>query len=181
MAELADRAGIPAGVLNVVTTARPAEVGGALTSSEIVRKLSFTGSTPVGKLLIKQCADTVKKVSMELGGNAPFIVFDDADIDNAVAGAIASKFRNAGQTCVCANRLFVQDKVYEIFVEKYAAAVSQLTVGAGLDGDFAQGPLINTSAVNKVKEHVEDALSKNGRILTGGKPHKLGGNFLNPQ
>ncbi len=180
MAELAERAGIPKGVFNIVTTARPAEVGGEMTSNATVRKLSFTGSTPVGKLLIKQCADTVKKVSLELGGNAPFIVFDDADIDKAVAGAIASKFRNAGQTCICSNRIFVQDPVYDEFVEKYTSEVNKLTVGPGLDGEYTQGPLINRAAVVKVSEHINDAVSKGGRILTGGRSHALGGNFYEP-
>ena len=180
LAELADRAGIPKGVFNIVTTARPSEVGSEMTANPIIRKLSFTGSTPVGKLLMKQCADTVKKMSMELGGNAPFIVFDDADIDSAVEGAIACKFRNAGQTCVCANRLFVQDGIYHAFVEKYAAEVSKLTVGPGLDGQYNQGPLINEAAAAKVKEHINDAVSKGGQVLTGGKPHALGGNFFEP-
>ena len=180
LAELAHRAGIPQGVLNVVTTARPAEVGRAMTSNPVVRKLSFTGSTPVGKLLMKDCAETVKKVSMELGGNAPFIVFDDADIEQAVQGAIASKFRNAGQTCVCANRLFVQDAIYDAFVEQLAAEVSKLKVGSGLDEQVTLGPLINDAAVNKVKDHIEDAIANGGQVITGGKAHPLGGNFFEP-
>lgn len=179
LAELADRAGIPAGVVNVVT-GRASVVGGVMTSHPAVRKLSFTGSTEIGKLLIKQCADTVKKVSMELGGNAPFIVFDDADVDKAVAGAIVSKFRNSGQTCVCANRLFVQDGVYDEFIEKYTAAVSELTVGNCLDKDYDQGPLIDRAAVEKTKGHVEDALSKKGRLMYGGKEHQAGELFYTP-
>ncbi len=180
LAELADRAGIPAGVFNIVTTARPAEVGGELTRNPVVRKLSFTGSTPVGKLLLKQCADTVKKVSMELGGNAPFIVFDDADIDKAVAGAITCKFRNSGQTCVCANRIFVQDSIYDEFVEKFSEAVKKLSIGPALEGEFTQGPLINAAAITKVQDHLSDALENNGRILAGGQVHSLGGNFFEP-
>ncbi|WP_062262305.1 NAD-dependent succinate-semialdehyde dehydrogenase [Endozoicomonas arenosclerae] len=179
MAELAQRAGIPAGVINIVTgDAR--EVGAELTGSSIVRKLSFTGSTAVGKLLMKQCADSVKKVSLELGGNAPFIVFDDADIEQAVQGAIASKYRNSGQTCICMNRLFVQDGIYDEFIQKFSEAVAKLTLGPGLDGEFNQGPLINEAALNKTKDFVEDALAKKGRLLTGGRAHSLGGLFYEP-
>ncbi len=179
MAELAHRAGVPAGVLNVVT-GNAREIGGELTSSPIVRKLTFTGSTEVGKLLMEQCAGTVKKVSMELGGNAPFIVFDDADLDAAVAGAMASKYRNTGQTCVCANRIYVQDSVYDDFVSRLSQAVSGLTVGDGLKGETQQGPLINMAAVEKVEEHLEDAVSKGGRVVAGGKRHELGGTFFEP-
>jgi succinate-semialdehyde dehydrogenase/glutarate-semialdehyde dehydrogenase len=151
-----------------------------MTSNPIVRKLSFTGSTEVGKLLMKQCADTVKKVSLELGGNAPFIVFDDADLDAAVEGAIASKYRNTGQTCVCANRLLIQDSVYDAFAEKLAAAVGRLKVGDGLKGETHQGPLIDMKAVEKVEEHIADATAKGARIIVGGKRHALGGTFFEP-
>jgi len=179
MAELAHRAGIPAGVFNVITgSAR--EIGGEMTSNPIVRKLTFTGSTEVGKLLMKQCAETVKKTSMELGGNAPFIVFDDADLDAAVEGAIASKYRNTGQTCVCANRLLVQDGVYDAFAAKLAAAVGRLKVGDGLKGETQQGPLIDEKAVAKVEEHIADAVKKGARIIAGGKRHALGGTFFEP-
>jgi succinate-semialdehyde dehydrogenase/glutarate-semialdehyde dehydrogenase len=179
LADLAGAAGIPPGVLNVVTGASE-EVGGALTASATVRKLSFTGSTAVGKALLAQCAGTVKKVSMELGGNAPFIVFDDADLDAAVAGAMASKFRNAGQTCVCANRIFVQDGIYEAFAAKLKAAAEAQTVGNGLDEGVDLGPLIDRQAVDKVKEHIDDALALGARILTGGRAHALGGLFFQP-
>ena len=179
LAELATRAGLPAGVFNVVTGDAEA-IGGELTSNPRVRKLSFTGSTAVGKKLIAQCAGTVKKVSMELGGNAPFIVFDDADLDAAVQGAMASKYRNTGQTCVCANRFFVQSGVYEAFAAKLVAAVSTLRVGAGLSGPTEQGPLIDARALAKVESHVADALGKGARIATGGKRHALGGTFYEP-
>lgn len=180
LAELGARAGIPQGVLNIVTTARPAAVGGELTANPIVRKLSFTGSTPVGKRLIAQCADTVKRVSMELGGNAPFIVFDDADIDAAVRGAIVSKYRNAGQTCVCANRLIVQDGIYDQFAEKLAAAVNAMKVGDGMQPDVQIGPLINPAAIAKVEGLVADALAKGATAVVGGARHALGGNFFAP-
>ena len=179
LAELSQRAGIPAGVINVVTGSARA-IGAELTANPLVRKLSFTGSTEVGKILLQQCAGTVKKVSMELGGNAPFIVFDDADLDAAVAGAIVSKYRNTGQTCVCANRFLVQQRVYEQFAAKLAAAVSQLRVGNGLTGETDQGPLIDANAVRKVSAHVADAVAKGARILTGGKAHALGGTFFEP-
>ena len=179
LAELAEQAGIPKGVLNVVTGV-PAEIGGEMTSNPTVRKLSFTGSTPVGKLLMRQCADTVKKVSMELGGNAPFIVFDDADLDAAVEGAMASKYRNTGQTCVCANRLLVQDGVYDAFAEKLAAAVGKLTVGPGLTTESTQGPLINAKALEKVEDLVRDAIEKGANVVCGGKPSTLGGTFFEP-
>ena len=180
LAELADRAGIPDGVFNVVTTARAAEVGEELCANPIVRKLSFTGSTAVGKLLMKQCASTLKRLSLELGGNAPFIVFDDADLDAAVQGAMASKYRNAGQTCVCANRLLVQDGIYDAFVERLGRAVAALHVGSGLDEGVQQGPLINAAAVEKVEQHIQDALDKGARLVTGGRRHEKGGNFFQP-
>jgi len=180
LAELAERAGIPAGVFNVIPGRSSRAIGNALTSSKIVRKVSFTGSTEVGKVLLKQCADTVKKVSMELGGNAPFIVFDDADLDAAVAGAMASKYRNSGQTCVCMNRLLVQDGVYDKFVEKLAVEVNKLKVGNGLADGTNQGPLINMGAIEKVEELIGDALEKGARIVTGGKRHALGGTFFEP-
>jgi succinate-semialdehyde dehydrogenase/glutarate-semialdehyde dehydrogenase len=179
MAELAHRAGIPAGVLNVVTG--PASViGGELTSNPIVRKLSFTGSTAIGKKLMAQCAGTLKKLSLELGGNAPFIVFDDADLDAAVVGAIASKYRNTGQTCVCANRLYVQDGVYDAFSSRLIEAVAKLRIGDGLKGPTEQGPLIDVKALAKVEEHVADAIAKGGRVAAGGKRHALGGTFFEP-
>ncbi len=179
LAELAARAGIPAGVLNVVTG--PArEIGGVLTGDARVRKLSFTGSTEIGKLLMAQCATTMKKVSLELGGNAPFIVFDDADLDAAVAGAIASKYRNTGQTCVCANRLLVQKGVYDAFAAKLIAAVRKLRVGDGLAGETEQGPLIDAAALKKVEEHIADATAKGAKIALGGKRHALGGTFFEP-
>jgi succinate-semialdehyde dehydrogenase/glutarate-semialdehyde dehydrogenase len=179
LAELAARAGIPAGVLNVVTG--PArEVGGVLTGDARVRKLSFTGSTEIGKLLMAQCAKTMKKVSLELGGNAPFIVFDDADLDAAVAGAIASKYRNTGQTCVCANRFLVQSGVYEAFTAKLVAAVAKLRVGDGLAGETEQGPLIDEAALKKVEEHVADATARGAKVAAGGKRHALGGTFYEP-
>ncbi|HHL42594.1 MAG TPA: NAD-dependent succinate-semialdehyde dehydrogenase, partial [Hellea balneolensis] len=172
LAVLAERAGVPKGIFNVVTGAARA-IGGELTSNPIVRKLSFTGSTPVGKILLAQCAGTVKKVSMELGGNAPFIVFKDADIDQAVIGAMASKFRNTGQTCVCANRLFVQDEIYDEFAAKLQVAVEAMAIGDGLSGNVQQGPLINEAAVLKVEEHIADAIAKGATLKTGGKRHAL--------
>ncbi|HEX6979969.1 MAG TPA: NADP-dependent succinate-semialdehyde dehydrogenase [Alphaproteobacteria bacterium] len=179
LAELAERAGVPKGIINVVTG--PAgEIGGELTSNPIVRKLSFTGSTEVGKVLMAQCAGTVKKLSLELGGNAPFIVFDDADLDAAVEGAIASKYRNTGQTCVCANRFLVQDKVYDAFAEKLVAAVKKLKVGRGTEAGVNQGPLIDAKAVEKVESHIKDAVSKGAKIAVGGKRHALGGTFFEP-
>ena len=180
LAVLAERAGIPAGVFNVVTGADAQAIGGELTTNPLVRKISFTGSTSVGKKLMTQCAGTVKKLSLELGGNAPFIVFDDADLDAAVAGAMASKYRNAGQTCVCANRLLVQSGVYEAFAAKLVEAVSKLRVGDGLAGSTEQGPLIDAKALAKVGRHIEDALAKGARIALGGKPHALGGTFFEP-
>lgn len=179
LAELAHRAGFPAGVFNVLTGGSAA-IGGELTSSPIVRKLSFTGSTEVGRLLMKQCAPTIKKLSLELGGNAPFIVFDDADLDQAVEGALASKYRNTGQTCVCANRLLIQDGIYEAFAARLAEKVKTLKVGDGSEEGVVQGPLIDEQALKKVEEHVQDALDKGGRILTGGRRHARGGTFYEP-
>ena len=179
LAELADRAGIPPGVVNVIT-GPSGPMGAELTSNPTVRKLSFTGSTEVGKLLMSQCAATVKKVSLELGGNAPFIVFDDADLDAAVAGAMASKYRNTGQTCVCANRVLVQDRVYEAFAAKMAAEAAALRVGNGLDEGMQQGPLIDMRAVEKVEEHIADAVGKGASVAVGGGRHSLGGSFFQP-
>ena len=179
LAVLAEEAGIPAGLFNVITgQSRP--IGAELTSNPTVRKLTFTGSTPVGKLLMQQCAPTLKKVSLELGGNAPFIVFDDADLDSAVAGAVAGKYRNAGQTCVCVNRFIVQEGVYDAFVAKFAEKVAQLQVGNGMDEGVTQGPMINQGAIDKVKDHIEDALSKGGKLICGGQSHTLGGSFFPP-
>ena len=179
LAALAQRAGIPAGVFSVVTGSAT-QIGAVLTRHRLVRKFSFTGSTPVGRLLIGQCADTVKKVSMELGGNAPFIVFDDADLDEAVEGAMLSKFRNAGQTCVCANRIYVQDSVYEQFAAKLAAAAQKLVLGNGMEQGVTQGPMIDEAAVRKVEEHIGDALEKGARLVTGGQRSALGGSFFEP-
>lgn len=179
LAELAIEAGIPPGVFNVVT-GQADVVGGVLTSSPLVRKLSFTGSTEVGKQLMAQCAGTVKKVSMELGGNAPFIVFADADLDAAVLGVMASKFRNAGQTCVCANRIFVQDAIYDAFAAKLKNTVEAQVVGDGMEGGVNLGPLIDAAAVNKVKEHISDAIGLGAEVLTGGQSHALGGHFFQP-
>ena len=179
LGELATRAGIPPGVFNVITGPSRA-TGGELTASPIVRKLSFTGSTEVGKLLLEQCAGTVKRVSMELGGNAPFIVFDDADVDAAVEGAIASKYRNTGQTCVCANRFLVQDGVYDEFASKLATASAALRVGPGFSGEVEQGPLIDMAAVEKVEEHIRDAVDGGASVVAGGGRHALGGTFFEP-
>jgi len=179
LAELAARAGVPAGVFNVVT-GDPRAIGGELTSSPVVRKLSFTGSTEVGRLLMAQCAPTIKKLSLELGGNAPFIVFDDADLDAAVAGAIASKYRNTGQTCVCSNRFLVQTGIYEAFAGKLAAAVAALPVGQGFEAGVMQGPLINEAAVVKVELLIADAVAKGARVVTGGKRHTRGGLWFEP-
>lgn len=179
VAVLAERAGVPKGVLSVVTGSAGA-IGGEMTANPIVRKVSFTGSTEIGKVLIKQCADTVKKVSMELGGNAPFIVFDDADIDAAVDGAIVCKFRNAGQTCVCANRIYVQSGVYDAFAQKLAEKTAALKVGNGVDAGTAIGPLIDMAAIDKVEEHLADATGKGARVIAGGKRHALGGSFFEP-
>jgi succinate-semialdehyde dehydrogenase/glutarate-semialdehyde dehydrogenase len=179
LAELAERAGLPPGALNIVTGV-PEVIGAELTSNPTVRKLSFTGSTEVGRLLLKQCADTVKKVSLELGGNAPFIVFDDADLDKAVAGAMASKYRNAGQTCVCANRLFVQDGIYDQFAARLRDAVGKFVVGNGMEKGVTIGPLIDQAAVAKVEEHIQDALARGAQVVCGGKRHSLGGTFFEP-
>jgi succinate-semialdehyde dehydrogenase / glutarate-semialdehyde dehydrogenase len=179
LAVLAEEAGIPRGILSVVTGSAAA-IGGEMTGNPAVRKLSFTGSTEIGRLLMRQSADTVKKLSLELGGNAPFIVFDDADVDAAVVGAMASKYRNSGQTCVCTNRLYVQSGVHDAFVGKLAAAAANLKVGSGLDAGTEQGPLIDMNAVAKVEEHIADALAKGATLLTGGKRHALGGTFFEP-
>ncbi|TBV10719.1 NADP-dependent succinate-semialdehyde dehydrogenase [Stutzerimonas kirkiae] len=179
LAALAEQAGIPAGVLNVVTGSA-GDIGGELTSNSLVRKLSFTGSTEIGRQLMAECARDIKKVSLELGGNAPFIVFDDADLDAAVEGAIVSKYRNNGQTCVCANRLYVQAGVYDAFVEKLQAAVGKLKVGNGLEEGVTTGPLIDAKALAKVREHIDDAVAKGARVVSGGKPHALGGGFFEP-
>ncbi len=179
LAVLAEEAGLPPGLLSVLT-GKSTQIGGELTSNPIVTKLSFTGSTEVGRILMRQCADTIKKMSLELGGNAPFVVFDDADLDSAVEGALISKFRNAGQTCVCANRLFVQEGVYDAFAAKLAARVEAMKVGNGMEEGVTQGPLINAAAVSKVEEHVSDVLAGGGKVLVGGKRHALGGTFYTP-
>jgi succinate-semialdehyde dehydrogenase/glutarate-semialdehyde dehydrogenase len=179
LAALAERAGLPAGVLNVVTGSA-AEIGGELTSNPLVRKISFTGSTEVGRTLMAQCATTIKKVSLELGGNAPFLVFDDADLEAAVDGAMLSKYRNAGQTCVCANRLLVQSSVYDEFATRLTKAVDALKVGSGLEAGVTQGPLIDMAAVEKVEAHIKDAVSKGAAVLTGGTRHPSGGRFFTP-
>ncbi len=179
LAVLAERAGMPPGVCNVIT-GPSGETGRELTANPLVRKLSFTGSTEVGAKLLEQCAPTIKKTSMELGGNAPFIVFDDADLDAAVAGAMASKYRNTGQTCVCANRLLVQDGVFDAFAAKLKAAVEAMKVGNGMEDGVTQGPLINPDAVKKVEAHIADAVGKGAKVVTGGKRHALGGNFFEP-
>ena len=180
IAELADQAGIPKGILNVVVGTHSSEIGLALTESKIVRKLSFTGSTAVGKILTRNCADTMKKVSMELGGNAPFIVFDDADLDSAVSGALISKFRNTGQTCVCSNRILVQEGIYDEFVTRLADAVKTLNVGNGMEDGINQGPLISQKALDKVKDHISDAIDRGAVIVAGGKPHQSGGTMFEP-
>jgi succinate-semialdehyde dehydrogenase/glutarate-semialdehyde dehydrogenase len=179
LAALAEKAGIPKGVFNVIT-GKASVIGKELTSNPTVRMLTFTGSTEIGRTLMAQCAPTIKKLGLELGGNAPFIVFDDADLDKAVQGAIASKYRNAGQTCVCANRIYVQDKVYDAFAEKLAAEVKKMKVGPGTDEGVTTGPLINKAAVEKVEEHVADALKGGARVILGGKRHQRGGNFYEP-
>jgi succinate-semialdehyde dehydrogenase/glutarate-semialdehyde dehydrogenase len=179
LAVLAERAGMPAGVFNVLT-GEPREIGGEMTSNPDVRKITFTGSTEVGRILMRQSADTIKKLSLELGGNAPFVVFDDADLDAAVEGAIVSKYRNAGQTCVCANRLIIQSGVYDAFAEKLVAAVKNLKVGNGMEPGVLQGPLIDQAAVDKIESHIQDAVSHGARILLGGKRHPLGGTFFEP-
>jgi succinate-semialdehyde dehydrogenase/glutarate-semialdehyde dehydrogenase len=179
LAVLAERAGVPKGVFNVIT-GKASVIGKELTSSPLVRMLTFTGSTEIGAKLMAQCAPTIKKLGLELGGNAPFIVFDDADLDKAVAGAMASKYRNAGQTCVCANRIYVQEGVYDKFADKLAAEVKKMKVGAGTEEGVSTGPLINKAAVEKVEEHVADALKHGARIVLGGKRHGRGGNFYEP-
>lgn len=180
LVELANRAGVPAGVFSVITTSNGSKVGAEMTSNPIVRKLSFTGSTATGKILMRQCASTVKKLSLELGGNAPFIVFDDAGIDAAVKGAIASKYRNTGQTCVCVNRFLVQDGIYDVFAEKLVAAVEAMKVGAGGEEGNDQGPLINVAGLAKVEDHIQDAVEKGAVTVTGGKRHALGGTYFEP-
>jgi succinate-semialdehyde dehydrogenase / glutarate-semialdehyde dehydrogenase len=179
LAELGERAGIPKGVLNIITGV-PQTIGAELTSNPTVRKLSFTGSTEVGRLLLKQCASTVKRVSMELGGNAPFIIFNDTDLDKAVAGLMASKFRNGGQTCVCANRIFVQDGIYDAFAAKLREAVDKQVIGSGMDAGVTIGPLIEPAAVDKVEEHISDAVKHGAKVYRGGKRHALGGTFFEP-
>ena len=179
LAVLAEEAGFPKGVINVITGSA-SEIGLEMSTNPIVRKLSFTGSTEIGKILLKQCATNVKKVSMELGGHAPFIVFEDAEIDKAVEGAIQSKFRNTGQTCVCANRLFIHEKIYDEFVKKFSKKVSLLKVGNGLEKDVVSGPLIDESSLIKIQEHVQDALNNGAKIVVGGKQHELGGTFYQP-
>ena len=180
LAELAHEAGIPAGVLNVITTLHPAEISNLLTQHPLVRKISFTGSTPIGKLLMKQASAGVKKISLELGGNAPFIVFDDANLEKAVQGAIASKYRNGGQTCICSNRIMVQKGIYDAFVEKFSAEISKMTVGPSLEGSFDIGPIINTSGIEKVEELVAEAIENGAKVSVGGARHELGGNFYQP-
>ena len=179
LAELAERAGVPKGVFSVVTGSASA-IGGEMTTNPIVRKLTFTGSTEIGRVLMEQCARTVKKTSMELGGNAPFVVFDDADLDAAVEGAMASKYRNAGQTCVCANRILVQDSVYDAFAAKLAERVSKLKIGNGLEPGVTIGPMIDSNAITKVEEHIADAVAKGAKVMAGGKRHALGGLFFEP-
>jgi len=173
-------AGVPAGVLNLVTGSDAAAIGGELTSNPTVRKITFTGSTAVGKKLMAQCAGTLKKISLELGGNAPFLVFADADLDAAISGAVASKYRNTGQTCVCANRFFVEDSIYDTFVARLAEAAGRLRVGDGLTGVTEQGPLIDQKALAKVEAHVADAVAKGARVVCGGARHALGGTFYEP-
>ncbi|MEQ8826097.1 MAG: NAD-dependent succinate-semialdehyde dehydrogenase [Filomicrobium sp.] len=180
LAALGEEAGIPPGVLNIVTAADPIQVGEELSTNPSVRAVTFTGSTEVGRILMRQASETIKKVSLELGGNAPFIVFDDADLDKAVAGAMASKYRNAGQTCVCANRIYVQAGVYDAFAEKLAKASATLIVGPGREEGVQMGPLINPDGLAKVEDHVRDAVEKGAKVLVGGKPHELGGNFYEP-
>jgi succinate-semialdehyde dehydrogenase/glutarate-semialdehyde dehydrogenase len=180
MAVLAERAGVPRGLLSIVTSTRSSDIGKEFCENPTVRKITFTGSTEVGRILLRQAADQVKKCSMELGGNAPFIVFDDADLDAAVEGAMASKFRNNGQTCVCANRIYVQAGVYDAFADKLAAAVAKLRVGDGLSEGTTTGPLVNLDAVDKVESHIADVLAKGGKLVAGGKRHALGGSFFEP-
>jgi succinate-semialdehyde dehydrogenase/glutarate-semialdehyde dehydrogenase len=180
IAVLAERAGLPKGIFSVITSKRSSDIGKEFCENPIVRKLTFTGSTEVGRILLRQAADQVMKCSMELGGNAPFIVFDDADLDAAVLGAMASKFRNNGQTCVCANRIYVQAGVYDAFAEKLSVALSKTKVGDGLSEAVDFGPLVNMAAVEKVEEHIADVVAKGGRVVTGGKRHDLGGSFFQP-
>jgi len=180
LAVLAEEAGLPKGLLNVVVGTNSRAIGGELCSNQAVRKLTFTGSTEVGRILMRQCSEDIKKLSLELGGNAPFIVFDDADLDAAVEGAIASKYRNSGQTCVCANRLYVQSSIYDAFLEKYVAAVRGMKIGNGAEAGVVQGPLITISAVEKVEEHIADAVAKGAKVIEGGNRHAMGGSFFEP-
>lgn len=180
LAALAEKAGVPEGLLSVIVGKNSRAIGGELCANQTVRKLTFTGSTEVGRILMRQCADDIKKLSLELGGNAPFIVFNDADVDAAVEGAVISKYRNSGQTCVCANRLYVQSGVYDEFLEKYAAAVRTMKVGNGAEDGVVQGPLINADALDKVEEHIADALAKGGTVIEGGSRHALGGSYFEP-
>ena len=180
MAVLAERAGVPKGVFSVIPATKSSAIGKEFCENHIVRKLTFTGSTEVGRILMRQAADQIMKTSMELGGNAPFIVFDDADLDKAVEGAMISKYRNNGQTCVCANRIYVQDGVYDAFAEKLAAAVAAMKVGDGFEDGVTTGPLITESAVTKVEEHIADAVAKGAKVRTGGQRHALGGTFFEP-
>ena len=180
LAELAERAGLPAGVMNIVTGMDAPAIGETMCADDRIRKMTFTGSTEVGRILMRQSADSVKKMSLELGGNAPLLVFDDADLDKAVTGAMMSKFRNAGQTCVCANRIFVQDGIYDAFAKRLAEATDALQVGNGMTDGVEQGPIIDDQGLAKIKRHVEDAVDKGASLLTGGKPHALGGTFFEP-
>lgn len=180
LAELAERAGLPAGIMNIVTGMNAPAIGETMCADDRIRKMTFTGSTEVGRILMRQSADSVKKMSLELGGNAPLLVFDDADLDKAVTGAMMSKFRNAGQTCVCANRIFVQDGIYDAFAKRLAEATDALQVGNGMTDGVEQGPIINDQGLAKIKRHVEDAVGKGAILLTGGKPHALGGTFFEP-
>ncbi len=180
LAELANRAGLPAGLFSVLPSANSSTVGGEMTSNPVVKKLTFTGSTPVGKLLMKQCADTVKRTSMELGGNAPVIIFDDADLDLAVKGALVSKYRNSGQTCICANRLLVQEGIYDAFVEKFAAAVKEFRLGYGFDSETTHGPVVSQKALGDIDNIVQNAVKQGAHVITGGKPSELGQCFYEP-
>ena len=180
LAELAERAGLPAGVMNIVTTMDAPAIGETMCADDRIRKMTFTGSTEVGRILMRQSANSVKKMSLELGGNAPLLVFDDADLDKAVAGAMMSKFRNAGQTCVCANRIFVQDGIYDAFAKRLAEATEALKVGNGMTEGVEQGPIIDNQGFTKIMRHVEDAVDKGASLLTGGRPHALGGTFFEP-
>ena len=180
LARLAERAGIPAGVINIITSGdkQSTIIGEVLTTDPLIRKFSFTGSTQVGRQLMAQCASTIKRISLELGGNAPFIIFDDADLDEALEGALASKYRNSGQTCICPNRFYVQKHIHDSFISRFAERVATMKIGPGMMDDILLGPLISDQALKKVKSHIADALAKGARLVTGGKPHKLGGRFF---